>query len=149
MQLANEPKVALHVEIANGAICSSRLSLSDAFICTGADNEVMDWLRLYLLGKTKALPLSFENLSLFQREALEALLKIPFGNTRSYGEIAAKCGQPKAARAIGNACHRNPFPLLIPCHRVIQSNGKLGGFALDLEIKRRLLEFEASRTLAS
>lgn len=68
--------------------------------------------------------------------------KIPFGSTMSYQEVAQAAGSPRAARAVGGACNRNPFPLLVPCHRVIQANGKIGGFALDLEIKRRLLEFE-------
>ena len=61
----------------------------------------------------------------------------------SYGELASNAGHPGAARAVGTACHFNPFPLLIPCHRVIAASGKLGGFALDMRIKRALLDFEA------
>ncbi len=61
----------------------------------------------------------------------------------TYGELAANIGQPKAARAIGMACHHNPYPLFIPCHRVIASGKRLGGFAYDLKMKQLLLNFES------
>jgi methylated-DNA-[protein]-cysteine S-methyltransferase len=72
----------------------------------------------------------------------EALLAIPFGQTRSYGQIARQVGKPKAARAVGAANGRNPISIIAPCHRVIGASGKLTGFAGGLEAKARLLALE-------
>lgn len=79
----------------------------------------------------------------FQKKVWNLLQKIPFGETRSYGELANALGQPGAARAIGLANHHNPLPLLIPCHRVIGSNGKLVGYAGGLPTKQWLLRWES------
>ncbi len=140
IRFANGPKVAIHIEIDKGALLSASLSLSSAFECTGADEKLLAWLESY--SKGIAPPLFLSAGTPFQRDVLHAMQKIPFGSTLSYSELAQASGHPRAARAAGTACKRNPFPLFIPCHRVIQGNGKLGGFALGLEIKRRLLEFE-------
>lgn len=78
----------------------------------------------------------------FQQAVWSALQTIPRGETRSYGELAAMLDRPKAARAVGGACHRNPILLLIPCHRVVGSRGELTGFAAGVEVKRWLLEME-------
>ena len=78
----------------------------------------------------------------FQVEVLEALRGIPYGETRTYGDIAVAVGRPKAVRAVGNANGRNPLPIVIPCHRVIGSDGGLTGFGGGLEAKRYLLELE-------
>ena len=78
----------------------------------------------------------------FQKNVWEALLSIPFGETRSYRDIAKKLGNPEATRAVGAANGRNPISIIVPCHRVIGSNGKLRGFAGGLETKARLLELE-------
>lgn len=78
----------------------------------------------------------------FERSVWEALRTIPFGETRSYGEIAAAIGHPGAARAVGRANGANPIPIVVPCHRVIGSNGSLTGFGGGLENKSRLLELE-------
>lgn len=78
----------------------------------------------------------------FQRAVWNALLEIPYGQTRSYGDIAAAVGNPKAARAVGMACNKNPIWIIIPCHRVVGSNRKLTGYAGGLEMKRALLEQE-------
>lgn len=82
----------------------------------------------------------------FEREVLAELRRIPAGQVRSYGEIARAVGQPGAARAVGTACARNPVPLLIPCHRVVRSDGGLGGYSLfgGVNLKRRLLESEGA-----
>ncbi len=82
----------------------------------------------------------------FEREVLAALRRIPAGQVRTYGEIARAVGQPGAARAVGTACARNPVPLLIPCHRVVRSDGGLGGYSLTggVGLKRRLLESEGA-----
>ena len=78
----------------------------------------------------------------FQQRVWQELLRIPYGTTRSYGELAAFLGQPGASRAVGSANGRNPIALIIPCHRVIATGGGLGGFAFGLEMKRRLLSLE-------
>lgn len=79
----------------------------------------------------------------FQQEVWKALIKIPYGKTKTYGEIAKELGRPGAARAVGGACHENPFPIIIPCHRVIGKNGKLTGFGGGLDTKEWLLAFES------
>jgi O-6-methylguanine DNA methyltransferase len=75
----------------------------------------------------------------FQIKVWTALLQIPAGQTKSYSQLAAALGAPKAARAVGSACGANPIPLLIPCHRVLASGGGLGGFSGGLHWKHRLL----------
>ena len=78
----------------------------------------------------------------FQMKVWQALREIPYGRTASYGEIARKIGSPGASRAVGGANHRNPLPIVIPCHRVIGANGRLVGFGGGLEIKEALLRLE-------
>lgn len=79
----------------------------------------------------------------FQIRVWQELCKIPYGETRTYGEIAAAIGNPKAARAVGMANNRNPIIIAVPCHRVIGANGKLVGYAGGLDMKRELLRLEA------
>ncbi len=81
----------------------------------------------------------------FQLRVWEALLRIPYGETASYGELARELGHPTAARAIGAANGRNPIAIVVPCHRVIGSNGSLTGYAGGLECKRALLDLEVGR----
>ena len=78
----------------------------------------------------------------FQKSCWQALLQIPFGTTCSYAEIARKVGRAGASRAVGQANHHNPIPIVVPCHRVITSNGTLGGYGGGLEMKRALLDLE-------
>jgi methylated-DNA-[protein]-cysteine S-methyltransferase len=78
----------------------------------------------------------------FQQRVWQAACSIPYGQTRSYKWLACQVGSPRAARAVGQALAVNPLPIIIPCHRVITSQGKLGGFAGGLALKRRLLELE-------
>lgn len=78
----------------------------------------------------------------FQRKVLEATREVPYGETASYGDIAKRIGKPKAYRAVGNALHNNRTSIVIPCHRIIHSDGGLGGFGGDLETKKRLLRLE-------
>jgi methylated-DNA-[protein]-cysteine S-methyltransferase len=87
------------------------------------------------------LPLEFRGTG-FQKRVWEQLLAIPFGETRSYGEIARALGQPAASRAVGAATGKNPISIVAPCHRVIGTNGALTGFAGGLEAKQRLLTLE-------
>ena len=90
------------------------------------------------------LPLSPEGTA-FQRAVWAQLCQIPYGQTCTYGEIAARMGRPRAARAVGMANHRNPLPILIPCHRVIGASGELTGYAGGLEKKQTLLALEGCR----
>ncbi|RIH84039.1 methylated-DNA--[protein]-cysteine S-methyltransferase [Calidithermus roseus] len=88
------------------------------------------------------LPLNLRGTA-FQLRVWEALRAIPPGQTRTYGELARALGDPKAVRAVARACGANPLPLVVPCHRVIGSDGKLTGYRWGLERKRKLLELEA------
>jgi len=87
-------------------------------------------------------PLDLASGTEFQRRVWSALQKISSGKTRSYSEVASSIGKPKAARAVGSACGANPIPVLIPCHRVLAANKKLGGFSGGLDWKRALLARE-------
>jgi methylated-DNA-[protein]-cysteine S-methyltransferase len=79
----------------------------------------------------------------FHRKVISVVMNIPRGKTMTYGQVAALAGRPGAARAVGNVMAKNPFVIIVPCHRVVAKQG-LGGFAWGLEAKERLLEFEAS-----
>jgi methylated-DNA-[protein]-cysteine S-methyltransferase len=102
-------------------------------------------LREYFTGQRRqfTLPLDIAGTA-FQRQVWDALLMIPFGETRSYGDIARQIGSPRAVRAVGAANGRNPLSIIAPCHRVIGSGGSLTGFAGGLETKAQLLALEAS-----
>ncbi|AKG52738.1 methylated-DNA--protein-cysteine methyltransferase [Dehalogenimonas sp. WBC-2] len=80
----------------------------------------------------------------FQQEVYEAACRIPFGETRSYGELAKAIGKPGSARAVGQALGANPIPILIPCHRVVAADGGMGGFSGGINTKKKLLEMEKS-----
>jgi methylated-DNA-[protein]-cysteine S-methyltransferase len=103
-------------------------------------------LKEYFTGKrgTFSVPLDIRGTS-FQRSVWEALLAIPFGETKTYGQLAKQLGNPQATRAVGAANGRNPISIIVPCHRVIGSSGKLTGFAGGLENKERLLNMEQER----
>jgi methylated-DNA-[protein]-cysteine S-methyltransferase len=101
-------------------------------------------LREYFAGSRKVFDLKLDFAgTAFQRRVWAALLTIPYGETRSYIQVARQIGRPDAVRAVGAANGRNPIPLIAPCHRVIGASGKLVGFAAGLEIKARLLALEA------
>lgn len=88
------------------------------------------------------LPLDIRIGTAFQQDVWRSLCAIPFGETRSYRSIAESIGKAKAPRAVGQACGRNPIAIIIPCHRVVAHNGKLGGYSSGLHIKKALLELE-------
>lgn len=88
-------------------------------------------------------PLSVRHGSEFERAVWREMSKIPYGEMRTYGEIAAVLGDPGSARAVGAACNRNPIPVIVPCHRIVGAGGKLVGFGGGLPRKRHLLELEA------
>ena len=105
--------------------------------------KLREQLREYFDAKRKTfdLPLCLDGTP-WQRKCWEGLLSIPFGETRSYGWLASYAGSPKAARAAGGACHANPFIILIPCHRIVGSNGSLTGFGAGMDAKAFLLALE-------
>ncbi len=78
----------------------------------------------------------------FEKKVYTVVKKIPFGKTRTYAWVAEKTGCPAASRAVGNALNKNPFPIIVPCHRVVHSDGSLGGYALGKDLKKKLLEIE-------
>lgn len=80
--------------------------------------------------------------TLFQMKVFEVLLTIPYGTTLTYGGVASLIGNPKATRAVGNACNKNKVMIVVPCHRVIGKNDKVGGFAYGTNLKKELLELE-------
>ena len=101
-------------------------------------------LEEYFEGRRRsfALPLDLRRLRPFQRQVLTELARVPYGETATYGELAARVGRRQAARAVGGALNRNPIPIVLPCHRVVGSNGSLVGYAGGLSRKRALLELE-------
>lgn len=98
--------------------------------------EPVDWPEL---------PVDMEGLPPFHKKVLTELLRIPPGETLSYGQLAAKCGSPKASRAVGQVMAKNPWPLIFPCHRVLATGGGLGGYGPGVEMKRWLLELEGGQ----
>jgi len=107
--------------------------------------ETMRQLRAYFGGELKSFDVPLEIAGTeFQRRVWSALRTIPYGQTRSYSEIAAQIGAPQAVRAVGAANGRNPIPIIVPCHRVIGASGSLVGFGGGLEWKRLLLDLEAT-----
>ena len=109
----------------------------------GLKEEIFGWMDAYSKRqKGPLLPLTLSSLTPFTRKGLKAIASIEIGKVASYGEIASRVGCAKGARAIGNVCNKNPYPLIIPCHRVIQGDGSIGGFAYNLRIKKALLAHE-------
>lgn len=108
--------------------------------------EVKKQLQEYFKGQRKTFDFSIEMKGTpFQRDTWNALLEIPYGETRSYKEIAEAIGRPKAYRAVGMANNRNSISIVVPCHRVIGANGSLVGYGGGLEIKEALLNHEKSK----
>ena len=107
------------------------------------NRKTIDQLRRYLNGELRRFDckLDLEGTP-FQKKVWSALAKIPYGQTRSYRDIAKAIGHPKAFRAVGNANGQNSIPLIVPCHRVVETNGGLGGFGHGIKVKKRLLDLE-------
>jgi methylated-DNA-[protein]-cysteine S-methyltransferase len=128
---------------AAGALLALRFAPYDGPIApeatAWADREILEYCR----GERQTFTVPVEPPGTdFQRTVWAMLREIPFGTTRSYGELARELGKPNAARAVGRANATNPVALVVPCHRVIGSSGALTGFAYGVEIKRQLLTFE-------
>ncbi|MDR0591347.1 MAG: methylated-DNA--[protein]-cysteine S-methyltransferase [Candidatus Nomurabacteria bacterium] len=108
----------------------------------------LDWrqqVQEYLAGKRRNFDVGLTTLpgTEFQQAVWRAMLKIQYSQTKSYKQIAKDIGRPKAFRAVANACGANPYPIIIPCHRVVASHG-LGGFSLGLDLKKKLLRLEST-----
>ncbi len=110
--------------------------------------EAEQALRDYFAGRPPRAPALALRGSPFQRSVWAALQAIPWGEVLSYGEVAQRLGCPGAARAVGGANHQNPVAILVPCHRVVQAGGRLGGYGGGLEVKRWLLAHEAAHAPA-
>jgi methylated-DNA-[protein]-cysteine S-methyltransferase len=109
--------------------------------------SLIDKLQQYAAGELVDFadtPLSLDHLTTFGERVIAACRRIPWGGTSTYGELAAKCGSPAAARAVGSVMAKNRFPLIVPCHRVLAAGGELGGYSAPdgLTMKRRLLAME-------
>jgi len=111
--------------------------------------ELMERLKSYFGGYKTSFPdkLDLSRATAFQRQIWEITRLIPYGETRSYAWVAKQNGKPGAVRAVGQALARNPLPIIIPCHRVVASDGKLGGYSGGAEMKRYLLRLEASANI--
>jgi len=112
-------------------------------------DDLMKRLKVYLSGHRATFPdrLDLSRATLFQREVWETTRLIPYGETRSYAWVAEQIKKPRAMRAVGQALSQNPLPIIIPCHRVVASGGRLGGFSDGVEMKRYLLSLEASDSI--
>jgi methylated-DNA-[protein]-cysteine S-methyltransferase len=151
--IAKKPCLQIRLLSLEGILQGSSLSLStEGFDLVWDDEElpealleqIKQWLHAYANQKQPGskLPLDISFSPPFTHSVLSHLTTIPFGETNTYGGIAALLGKRKGARAVGNACGSNPFPLFIPCHRVLGAGNALGGFSCGLEIKKELLTFE-------
>ena len=94
--------------------------------------------------RTFDLPLDLQLTAGFRREVIAHLPRIGYGHTASYAEVAAASGSPRAVRAVGTACAKNPLPVIVPCHRVVRSDGGIGQYVGGVDAKRTLLQLEAS-----
>jgi len=130
-----------------GATLQKRFKCSPVY-APGRDGEVVRQVKEYLSGRRRefSLPIDWSIFTPFQRAALRATCAIPRGETRTYQQIALQIGRPRAARAVGRAEATNPMPLVIPCHRVIGTDGKLHGYGMGqgLKTKAWLLKMEGA-----
>lgn len=151
------PGLWLFVAAAGDVLCRAAFSASSGQLPEGFDaavrrdslpvlRQARRELAEYAKGRRKRFEVPFElEGTHFQCEVWNALFAIPWGETRTYGEIARALGRPGAARAVGAAAGRNPLPVIVPCHRLVAAGGGLGGFSGGLEVKRKLLGLEGIR----
>ncbi len=123
-----------------------QLALLGADTREAEDPEAVAQLAEYFAGTRRefALPLDWRLTGGFHGRVQRALVDIPYGATITYADLARRAGNPNAARAVGSACARNPLPIVAPCHRVTRSDGSLGEYLAGPEVKRQLIELEAS-----
>lgn len=137
MGLAAEEDTIVHLYLPNEAVPT--VIEHETVLLAEGKRQVLE----YLDGRRRAfdLPLALRGTA-FRKQVWGALTAIPYGVTITYGELAERIGNPKAVRAVGQANHHNPIPLIVPCHRVIGVDGSLTGYGGGVELKRRLLELE-------
>jgi O-6-methylguanine DNA methyltransferase len=139
LTLTEEDGLITALELNSPAFCNDGSPLLEKARC-----EIEE----YFAKRRKAFTFPFKAWgTAFEEKVWNELESIPYGETISYGELAKRIGNKKAARAVGGANHRNPLPIIIPCHRVIGKNGSLTGYGGGLKIKRFLLELENTATL--
>ncbi|HML66931.1 MAG TPA: methylated-DNA--[protein]-cysteine S-methyltransferase [Clostridia bacterium] len=147
--MVDTPIGRLIISAKNGSVYSIRLAREDerAIAQDGKTQPVLNIaireLREYFAGArtTFSFPMDGEGTP-FQKNVWQALLQIPFGETRTYGEIAFVVNNPKGSRAVGMACNKNPIMIAVPCHRVVGAGGKLTGYAYGTDMKQQLLALE-------
>lgn len=145
----HSPIGGIEVEAAPAGVTRVRLRVSARERVVGEGpaldhaTQARDEISAYFLGKLRIFTVTYTlEGTPFQRATWEELAAIPYGKRISYGELAARVGRPRSARAVGAACRANPVPLLIPCHRVVAGNGALRGFGAGLPVKEALLDLE-------
>lgn len=128
-----------------------KIELANEFPGKSEKDEVFHLFKNQILEYLSGTRKNFDHIDLldlggtdFQKSVWKALLEIPYGQTSSYKQIANLIGNRKAVRAVGTACGNNPFLIIIPCHRIVKSDGSLGGFAYGSEIKKKLLKLEGN-----
>jgi methylated-DNA-[protein]-cysteine S-methyltransferase len=147
----------LAVQLPESSAAGTRARICERFVDAGEGKpnamakRIIEQLSALLRGQKRdlsSIALDFEGLPAFSRRVYDQARRIPIGSTVGYGELAARVGSPRAARAVGQALGKNPWPLIVPCHRVLAANGKLTGFSAPggLATKRRLLAIEGVRT---
>ena len=139
----------LRVFLQNGKLRSldfigaEKFKQNNSKIIAAEAEQLIEELNSYFKGNRKVFGVTLEiEGTKFQKSVWQQLQQIPYGQTRSYRQIAEQIGNPDAARAVGMACHQNPIAIIIPCHRVVGSSGKLTGYASGLDIKQSLLVHE-------
>lgn len=145
ISIASNPKIRIEAQAEGDQLKRITLALSTAFVlqCPSKtlQEKLLPWLQGYSQGRWTPFPLPSLKTP-FTQKAASFLQMVPLGQVISYQELAEAIGHPRAARAIGNFCCGNLFPLLIPCHRVIPASGRLGSFTPHPRIKEQLLQFE-------
>ena len=142
------PIGVLEITLDNGTVIGLKVveSCDNISKTTGYFVEIVKQLDEYFAGKRTNFELNISPKGTeFQKKVWAELLKIPYGKTKSYQEIAEAIGKPNAQRAVGSACNKNPILLIIPCHRVISKTDKLTGFACSVDRKEQLLKLEANQ----
>lgn len=138
MTIAEEGGYITHISLND--FCGDGYNFRQTVVLENAFKEICQ----YLNGKRKSfdIPFKFDCGTVFQRKVWNALTQIPYGETRSYSDIAAAIGSPKAVRAVGSAAGKNPILIVVPCHRMIGKDGSMTGFGCGIEIKKKLLNIE-------
>ncbi|MFV2083870.1 methylated-DNA--[protein]-cysteine S-methyltransferase [Micromonospora sp. LOL_021] len=149
----DSPIGELSVAVDDVGVCRVLFGRTDEVVDTAPTDPMLrtalDQLGGYFAGASTGftVPLSVRRGTEFERAVWRRMTDIPYGQTETYGAVAAAVGDPQAARAVGVACNRNPIPVIVPCHRIVGAGGKLVGFGGGLPRKRHLLELEAAVAL--